>query len=350
MSQISKVTVLTPMNPVTGYSQVHLVIRMKAVIYRNYGSPEVLRLEEVEKPVPGDDQVLIQVRAASVNPYDWHFMRGSPRVIRVLTGIGRPRFHGLGADIAGEVMAAGPKVTQFKPGDAVYGMGRGAFAEFACIDESHLAIKPQDMTFAQAASIPIAGLTALQAVRDKARVQPGQRVLINGAAGGVGTFAVQMAKWMGAEVAGVCSTRNLELVRSLGADHVIDYTREDFTTGSRRYNAILECVGNRPFSTARSVLTSDGAYVGIGGGGPDRSSISLFGGMLKNTALSWFASQKLTGMMAKANTADLDIISGLVTSGKLTPVIDRQYRLEEVPDAMRYIETGHARGKVVIVI
>lgn len=323
---------------------------MKAIIYRNYGPPDVLRLEEAQKPVPADDQVLIQVRAASANPYDWHFMRGAPRVIRVLTGIGRPRFQGLGADMAGEVMAAGRKVTQFKPGDMVYGMGRGAFAEFACVSESHLAIKPQDMTFAQAASIPIAGLTALQAVRDKASVQPGQRVLINGAAGGVGTFAVQIAKWMGAEVTGVCSTRNLELVRSLGADHVIDYTREGFTTGSRRYNAILECVGNCPFSIARSVLTSDGAYVGIGGGGPDRSSFSLLGGMLKNTALSWFASQKLTGMMAKANTTDLDIISELVTTGKLTPVIDRQYRLDEVPDAMRYVETGHARGKVVIVI
>jgi len=323
---------------------------MKAIVYREYGPPDVLKLEEVESPVPADEQVLIQVRAASVNPYDWHFMRGTPGVIRVLTGIGRPRFHGLGADLAGEVTAVGGKVTQFKPGDPVYGMGRGAFAEFASAPESNLAIKPQDMTFAQAASIPIAGLTALQALRDKANVQAGQRVLINGAAGGVGTFAVQIAKWMGAEATGVCSRRNVELVRSLGADHMIDYTREEFINGSQRYNAILECVGNRPFSVARSVLTSDGVYVGIGGGGPERTSMSLFGGILKNNALSWFTSQKMTGMMAKANTSDLDIISDLVTSGKLTPVIDRQYRLDEVPDAIRYVETGHARGKVVIVI
>ncbi len=323
---------------------------MKAILYRTYGPPDVLRLEEVEKPVPTDDQILIRVHAASVNPYDWHFLRGTPRAIRLLTGIGRPRFPGLGADMAGEVMAAGRKVTEFKPGDAVFGMGRGAFAEFACAPGSQLAFKPNDMTFAQAASIPIAGLTALQAVRDKANLQPGQRVLINGAAGGVGTFAVQIAKWMGVEVTGVCSTRNLELVRSLGADYVVDYTREDFTTASRRYNAILECVGNCPFSTARGVLTPDGICVGIGGGGPDRSSISLFGSMLKNVGLSRFTSQKMTGMMARANTADLGIIGELVTAGKLTPMIDRQYRLDEVPDAMRYVETGHARGKVVIVI
>ena len=323
---------------------------MKAIIYRTYGPPDVLRLEEIEKPVPADDQVLIRIHAASVNPYDWHFLRGTPRVIRLLTGIGRPRFPGLGADMAGEVVAAGRKVTEFKPGDAIFGMGRGAFAEFACVSESHLALKPKDLTFAQAASIPIAGLTGLQAARDKANLQPGMRVLINGAAGGVGTFAVQIAKGMGVEVTGVCSTRNLELVRSLGADHVVDYTREDFTTAGRRYNAILECVGNCPFSTARGILTPDGVYVSIGGGGPDRSSMSLFGNMLKNVALSLFTSQKMTGMMAKANTADLDIICQLVTAGKLIPVIDRHYRLDEVPDAIRYVETGHARGKVVIVI
>lgn len=321
---------------------------MQAIVYRNYGPPHVLRLEEIQKPAPRENEVLIRIHAASVNPYDWHFMRGAPWVFRFFIGLGRPRFPGLGADLAGVVESVGRAVTGFKPGDPVFGMGRGSFADYACAPASQLARKPESMTFEHAASIPIAGLTAQQALRDKAHVQPGARVLINGAAGGVGTFAVQMAKGMGAEVTGVCSARNVDLVRSLGADHVIDYNREDFTRSSRRYDAILECVGNQPFSICRHALAQNGIFVGIGAGGPNRSSFSLIGGMARNKVVSWFTSQKNAGFVAKANPADLEAIAALITAGKLKPVIDRQFKLAEVPDAMRYVETGHARGKVLI--
>jgi len=323
---------------------------MKAIVYRSYGPPDVLRLEEIDKPAPRDNEVLIRIHAASVNPLDWHFMRGTPGLFRLVTGLGKPRSPRLGRDLAGEVEAVGEAVRQFKPGDAVYGMGRGAFAEFACALEPELALKPQSVTFEQAAAVPIAGLTALQALRDKAHAQPGSKILINGAAGGVGTFAVQMGRSFGAEITAVCSARNAELVRSIGADHVIDYAREDFTHGDGRYDAILECVGNHPFSSCRRVLDPGGVYVGIGGGGPDRTSASILGMMVKNIALSWFDSRKMAGMLAKANTADLNLINELMTAQKITPVIDRQYKLSDVPEAIRYLETGHARGKVVIVV
>jgi len=321
---------------------------MKAIVYHNYGPPDVLQWEEIEKPEPGDHEVLIKVRAASVNPLDWHFMRGSPSFVRLFTGLRKPKSPRMGADVSGLVEAVGRNIARLQPGDAVYGTCRGAFAECACAPESTLARNPRDVTFEQAASAPIAGLTALQALRDKAHVEPGQRVLINGAAGGVGTFAVQMAKCFGAEVTGVCSTRNVEMILSLGADHVIDYTREDVTQGNRRYDAILECVGNHSFSACRRILTPRGIYIGVGGGGPDTSGMALLAGMFKNTALSWFASQKMAGILAKSNPADLNVIGELIQAGKVKPVIDRRYRLNEVPEAIRYLEKGHARGKVVI--
>jgi NADPH:quinone reductase-like Zn-dependent oxidoreductase len=321
---------------------------MKAIVYDHYGPPDVLRLEEIQKPEPRDDEVLIRVRAAAVNPLDWHFMRGSPSFARLFMGLLKPKSPRMGADVSGLVESAGRNVTQLQPGDAVFGTCRGAFAEYACAPESTLSRNPRDVTFEQAASAPIAGLTALQALRDKVHVEPGQRVLINGAAGGVGTFAVQMAKCFGAEVTGVCSSRNVEMILSLGADHVIDYTREDVTQGDRRYDAILECVGNHPFSACRRILTPTGIYVGVGGGGPDTSGMALLAGILKNTAVSWFASQKMAGILAKSNPADLKTISELMQAGKVKPVIDRRYRLNEVPEAIRYLEKGHARGKVVI--
>ena len=323
---------------------------MKAIVYHEYGSADVLRLEEIEKPSPGDKEVLIRIRAASVNPYDWHFMRGTPGFFRLFIGIGKPRSPRLGADVAGEVEAVGKNVPEFKPGDAVFGMCRGAFAEYACARPSSLALKAESVTFEQAASIPIAGVTALQALRDKARARPGQRVLINGAAGGVGTFAVQIAKWMGTEVTGVCSARNVELVRSLGADHVVDYAREDFTKGSQRYDAILDCVGNHPFPECRRAMTPRGIHIGIGAGGPDTTMETILGGMIKNMAMSWFVSQRVSGMIAKVNTAGLDAIGELMVAGRVSPVLDRKYELNKVPEAIRYVEQGHARGKVVITV
>ena len=240
---------------------------MQAIVYYEYGSPDVLRYEEVEKPVPGENEVLIKVRAAALNPYDWHFIRGTPAFIRLMTGLGKPKSSRLGADVAGVVEAAGRRVTQFKPGDEVFGTCRGAFAEYACAPETTLARKGEKVTWEQAAAVPIAALTALQSLRDKAHVEPGQKVLINGAAGGVGTFAVQIAKWMGAHVTGVCSARNAEMIRSIGGDDAIDYTREDFTRSGRRWDVILECVGNSPFATCRRVLNPKGIYVGVGEGG-----------------------------------------------------------------------------------
>jgi NADPH:quinone reductase-like Zn-dependent oxidoreductase len=323
---------------------------MRAIVYREYGPPDVLKLEEMEQPVPGDNEVLVRVRAASVNPLDWHFMRGTPLFLRLLSGFGKPRFPRLGRDLAGVVEAVGKDVRQFKPGDAVYGTGRGAFAELACAAESELAPKPEKVSFPQAACVPIAGLTALQGLRDKVHAGSGKKILINGAAGGVGTFAVQLGKGMGAEITAVCSARNGELVRTLGADHVIDYAREDFTRGPRRFDGILECVGNHPFSECRRVLNPGGVWVGIGAGGPDRSGMGMLVGMLKNVAVSWFSSQKMAGMMAKITTADLNVMSELITAGKVTSVIDLEYKLAEVPEAIRYLEAGHARGKVAIVI
>jgi NADPH:quinone reductase-like Zn-dependent oxidoreductase len=323
---------------------------MKGIVYCNYGSPEVLKFEEIAKPTAGDDEVLIKVRAASVNPLDWHFMRGTPYIVRMMTGLRKPKITRLGVDVAGQVEAVGRNVTQFILGDEVFGACRGAFAEYACASESAFVLKPHNVTFEQAASVPIAALTALQALRDKGQVQPGQAVLINGAAGGVGTFAVQIAKSFGAVVTGVCSTRNVDMVRSIGADRVIDYTQEDFTQMGQRYDLFFDCVGNHSLSACRRVLNPKGIYVPVGGTA-DRWMIGPLARAITALVLSWFVSQKLViFFLAKPNKEDLTILHDLMAAGKLTLVIDRRYRLSEVPEAIRYLEEGHARGKVVITL
>src|SRR6266545_5104376 len=328
---------------------------MKAIVYCDYGSSDVLKLVDIAKPVPNDDQVLVKVRAASVNPYDWHFMRGKPYIMRMMIGgLRKPKDTRLGVDFAGIVEAVGKNVMQFKPGDEVFGGRSGAFAEYVCVraDRGGIALKPANITFEQAGAVQIAGLTALQAVRDKGKVQPGQKVLINGASGGVGTFAVQIAKVFGAHVTGVCSTRNVDLVRSLGADHVIDYTKEDFAKGAERYDVILDNVPNHSLSECRAILNPNGKYVMIGGGGPnDNRWVGPFGRVIKTMVLSPFVSQKMGMMMADPSSKDLTLLADMMQTGKIKPVIDRTYKsLSEVPDAIRYLEEGHARGKVVITV
>jgi NADPH:quinone reductase-like Zn-dependent oxidoreductase len=326
---------------------------MKAIVRCDYGLAN-LKLEDVEKPVPDNDQILIKVHAVSVNPYDWHFVEGTPYVMRAMgVGLRKPKEIRLGVDFAGTVEAVGKNVTQFKSGDEVFGGRDGAFAEYVCRRAvGAVAPKPTGLTFEQAASINIAGITALQGVRDKGKVQPGQKVLINGASGGVGTFAVQIAKSFGAEITGVCSTRNLELVQSLGADHVIDYTKEDFTKGDQHYDVILDNVGNHSLSEYRRLLTPNGIYVLIGGGGANEQG--FLGGLAKalNAAIySRFVKQKMGMMMADPSTKDLTLLADMVQSGKIKPVIDRTYKsLSQIPEAIRYVEEGHARGKVVITV
>jgi NADPH:quinone reductase-like Zn-dependent oxidoreductase len=328
---------------------------MKAAIYTRYGPPDVVQLAAVEKPVPKDGEVLIRVRAAAVNPYDWHFMRGEPYPVRIAAGgLRKPKDSRLGADVAGEIEAAGRNITQFKPGDAVFGLCKGAFAEYACASESNLAMKPDNVTFEQAACVPIAAFTALQGLRrggltKGGKIQPGQKVLINGASGGVGTFAVQIAKSFDAHVTGVCSTRNVEMVRSIGADQVVDYTQEDFTRSARRYDVVLDCVGNRSFSECRRVMNPRGIYVGAGGTSDSWMIGPLFRAF-KALVLSWFVSQKQVLILAKPSKEDLTFMGQLMAIGKVTPVIDRRYSLSEVPEAVRYLEAGHARGKVVITV
>src|SRR5213594_3190840 len=318
---------------------------MKAFINCNYGLAN-LKLENIEKPVPNDDQVLVRVHAASVNPYDWHFIEGTPKIIRLMgVGLRKPKDTRVGVDFAGTVEAVGKNVTNFKPGDDVFGGKGGAFAEYVCPRATRaVALKPANITVEQAASVNIAGITALQALRDKGKVQPGQKVLINGASGGVGTFAVQIAKSFGADVTGVCSTRNVDLVKSLGADHVIDYTKEDFTKSAERYDVMLDNVGNRTLSECKSVLTPKGKYVLIGGGGA--SEQGLLGGLGKALwamLFSKFVNQQMGMMMADPSQKDLTILADMMQSGKLKPVIDRTYKLAEVPQAIQYLEQGHAR-------
>jgi NADPH:quinone reductase-like Zn-dependent oxidoreductase len=322
---------------------------VKAIVYRHYGSPDVLECEEIEKPTPGDDEVLIRVRGASVNPLDWHFMRGAPYMIRIMIGLRKPKTTSLGVDLAGQVEAVGRNVTQFQPGDEVFGTRFGAFAEHVCADQSSVAFKPANLTFEQAAAVPTAGLTALQGLRDKGRIQPDQKVLINGAAGGVGTIAVQVAKSFGADVTGVCSTRNVEMVRSIGADRVIDYTQEDFTQGGQRYDLIFDCVGNHSLSDCRRVLASRATLV-IVGGGPKGNWLGPLLPLLKPIVMSPFVSQTLTPFLARGSKPDLITMKEFIEAGKVTPVIDRTYPLSEVPAAIRYLEEGHARGKVVIAL
>jgi NADPH:quinone reductase-like Zn-dependent oxidoreductase len=321
---------------------------MKAIVYHEHGSADVLRLEDVEKPVPKDDQVLIKVSAVSINPLDWRLMRGEPKIMRVVAKLmpglttGRP-----GVDVAGDVEAVGSNVKKFKVGDEVFGSCAGALAEYTCADEAKVTLKPDGVTFEQAASINVAGLTALQGLRDKAKLQRGEKVLINGAAGGVGTFAVQIAKYLGAEVTGVCSTRNVKMVRSLGADTTIDYTKEDFVNLPQRYDVILENVGNKSPSQLQSVLNPNGRSIGVGAP-HDLSMIGLLAGAVTAMRLSMFSDRKVTSFVAKGNADDLAFIGKLIASGELTPVIDRVYDLKESADAMRYLEEGHARGKVII--
>ena len=325
---------------------------MKAIVYCDYGVAN-LKLEDVEKPTPADDQLLVRVRAASVNPYDWHFVEGTPYVMRAMgVGLRKPKDTHLGVDFAGTVEAVGKNVTQFKPGDEVFGGRGGAYAQYVCPRATRaVALKPANVSFEEAASVNIAGITALQAVRDKGKVQPGQKVLINGASGGVGTFAIQIAKSLGADVTGVCSTRNVDLVKSLGADHVIDYTKEDFTKDDQKYDVILDNVGNHSLSECRGVLTPNGKYVLIGGGGANEQGfLGGLGKALWAMLFSKFVNQQMGMMMADANQKDLTILAEMMQSGKLKPVIDRTYKLDQVPDAIRYVEQGHARGKVIITV
>lgn len=318
---------------------------MKAIVYHNDRSSP-LKLEDIEKPTAGDDEVLIKVRAASINPLDSHLLRHAA-IRRVMSVLSKGKTNRPGRDVAGEVEAVGSNVTQFKTGDAVFGGCGGAFAEYACASSSALALKPDNVSFEQAASVPVAGLTALQGLRDKGQIQPEQKVLINGAAGGVGTFAVQIAKSVGAEVTGVCSTRNVEMVRSIGADHVFDYTQEDFTKSGQHFDLIFDLVANHSFSARRRVLNPTGIYIGAGVlAGP--SMIGLLAGLITDLVLSRFVSQKFVTFMAKLRTEDLTILGDLMKAGKVTPVIDRCCSLSEVPEAIRYLEAGHARGKVVI--
>ena len=323
---------------------------MQAIRYHEYGTAEVLRLEATKRPLPNDNQVLIKVRAASVNPLDWHYMRGTPYIIRLIeSGLRTPVDPRLGTDVAGEVVAVGKNVTQFKLGDELFGASGGAFAEYAAVSQNRAVLKPANLTFEQAASVPVAALSALQALRDAGQIRAGQKVLINGASGGVGTFAVQIAKSFGAEVTGVCSTRNLDMVRSLGADHVIDYTKEDFTQGMQKYDLILDNVGNGSLSAYRRVMSPKGIFVGVGGGGPDAGAlIGPLAGPIKGALYSPFVSQKFLSFLATVNTRDLTILKEMLETKKVTPVIDRAYPLSEVPAAIRYLEEGHARGKVVI--
>ena len=322
---------------------------MKAAVYTRYGPPDVVQTTDVEKPVPNDNEVLIKVRAASVNPLDWHFMRGTPYFLRIPAGLRKPKDTRLGVDLAGQVEAVGRNVTQFKPGDNVFGACRGAFAEYACTPESALVMKPDTVGFEQAASAPGAALTALQGLRDQGNIQPGQKVLINGAAGGVGTFAVQIARWFGADVTGVCSTKNVEMVRSIGADRVIDYTQEDFTNSGQCYDLLFDCVGNHSFSACRRVLSPKGIHVAVGGPS-GRWMIGFLARLITGLVLSRLVTHKLAMVLTRWSKKDLTIMRELMEAGKVTPVIDKRYSLSEVPEAIRYMEEGHARGKVVITL
>lgn len=320
---------------------------MKAAVYRRYGPPEAVGIEEIEKPVPKRNEVLVKVLAASVNPLDWHCVRGKPSIMR-LGALRKPKNIRLGCDVSGEVEAAGENVTEFKAGDRVFGggLGIGAFAEYVCAPESTFVLKPDNVSFEEAAAVPVAAFTALQGLRDKGNLKSGQDVLINGAAGGVGTLSVQIAKTFGAEVTGVCSAKNLELIRSLGADHAVDYTREDFTRSGQTYDLILDCAGNRSLSEYRRALRANGiCAIVTGPNGPVLGPLGRFVGAL---AMSAFVGQKLVPVIANPNKKDLSVIGELMASEKIHAVIDRCYGLSTIAEAISYVEQGHARGKVVI--
>ena len=313
---------------------------MKAIVQVKYGAPEALELKEIDKPVIKDTQVLVHVHAAGVNPLDWHFVRGKPYIARLALGLPRPKNGVRGVDVAGHIEAVGKNVRQYQAGDEVFGACDGAFAEYAPAGEDMVVPKPANLTFDQAAAVPVAAVTALQALRDVGKLQSGQNVLINGAAGGVGTFAVQIAKSFGADVTAVCSTRNVELVRSIGADHVVDYTREDFTRSDLRYDVILDNAGSHSLGEYRRVLAADGTLI--------MNSGAALGTMAAGRMLAPFVRQKLRSFLAKLNREDLIVLCKLIEAGKLTSVIDRTYPLSQTPEAIGYVEAGHARGKVVI--
>lgn len=321
--------------------------RVKAITYRCYGSTDVLEFADIEKPVPADNEVLVKVRAAAVNPLDWHFMRGTPYLMRLDTGLSKPRHTVLGRDFAGTVESVGENVSNFKPGDEVYGTANGAFADYLTI-RSHgsLALKPANMSFEQSAAVPIAGITALQALRDYGKIESGQKVLINGASGGVGTFAVQIAKSFGAEVTGVCSTRNVEMVRALGADRIFDYKKEDYTKSGQRYDLIIDMVSNHSLSENRHALKPGGIYVIVGG--PSSDWIGFMANPIKALILSAFVDEELGMMLADVSNADLNVLTELMQAGKMTPLIDRRFSLNDTAAAIQYSEEGHTRGKIVI--
>ena len=320
---------------------------MKAIVYEKYGSPDVLQFKEIATPAPADDEILIHVRAASANPLDWHFMRGEPWFMRLMIGLRKPKDTRLGVDVAGVVEAVGRNVTQFKQGDAVFGGCRGAFAKRVCAKEDDLVLKPANLSFEQAAAVPVAALTAFQGLRDKGRIQPGHKVLIDGASGGVGTFAIQIAKSFGAEVTAVCSTRNLQTAQSIGADHVIDYTREDFTRNGLRYDLIMAANAYHSIFDYRRALSRGGICVKSGG----RASLPhIILDMLLDRLLSLIGHKKTCGMIAKVKKTDLLLLKDILETGKIIPVIDRYYPLSHIAEAIRYLEEGHARGKVVITV
>lgn len=321
---------------------------MKAMVYTHYGPPDVLQLKEVARPAVGDDDVLVKIQATGVNAADWHLLRADPFLVRLMgMGLFKPKNTILGADIAGRVEAVGKNARQFQPGDEVFGdiagCGFGGFAEYVSVPESALAPKPANLSFVEAAAVPMAAVTALQGLRDKGQIQPGQKVLINGASGGVGTFAVQIAKAFGAEVTAVCSTAKVEQARSLGADHVIDYTREDFTQSGQRYDLILAVNGYHPISAYKRALTPEGVYVMVGG-----TTTQMFQALLLGPLMSMIAGKKMGALVAKPDKEDLACVKELLEARKVVPLIDRCYPLGETAEAIRYVEAGHARGKVII--
>ena len=319
---------------------------MKAIVYATYGPPDVLQLEEVEKPAPGDGELLVKIHAAAANPLDWHYMRGTPFFMRFISGLLKPKNKILGADIAGQVEAVGPNVTQFQAGDEVFGdISKRGFAEYVCVTEDKLVLKPANLSFEAAAAVPVAGLTALQCLRDQGQIQPGQKVLINGASGGVGTFAVQIAKYFGADVTGVCSTRNVDMVRSIGADQVIDYTREDFSQSGQLYDLILDNVGNRSVSDIERILAPTGTYLLNA-----YSPAFMLQLMLKSGKSKTGGQTMRNSDVAKASQSDLEFLKELLEAGTVISAIDRVYPLSEAAEAIRYLEEGHARGKVVITV
>ncbi len=326
-------------------------VPIKAIVYREYGGPTVLKLEDVAKPAPAPDELLIRVYDAALNPLDFHYMRGSPYIVRLQLGMGAPKRYRIGEDFSGTVEAVGARVRKFKPGDAIFGTADGALGQYVTSTEVGLALKPANISFEQAAGVPIAGITALQGLRDYAHVGPGQKVLVNGASGGVGTFAVQLARIFGAEVTGVCSTRNLDLVRSLGANQVIDYTREDFTRGNQRYDVIFDAVGNHGVRDYERILTPKGVVLLVGAGPSLEDWLGPLEGLMKAQLMSPFLHHRFMSFFADANrTQDLDTLRDLIRAGKLVPVIDRIFQLRDSAAAMKYLEQGHARGKVIVAI